>query len=100
MNITWIISSLTREISTGIVRYATWIVSVEHNGLSTSITNRTGFYAEHATIPYEELTEAIVLNWVWSNLGADKVKIENELSRNLEDRQPTEITIGLPWSTE
>jgi hypothetical protein len=100
MQLTWKILNLEREVLTGIVRNAKWVVTAEHNGLSSSNNGHTGFYAEIAAIPYEDLTEEVVLNWVWSSLGADKARIETTIYRNVQDREITEITLGLPWSTK
>jgi hypothetical protein len=100
MQITWKILGLEREVLTGIVRRASWVVTAEHKSLSSSNNGHTGFYAEIAGIPYEDLTEEVVLNWVWSSLGADKARIETTISRLAEDREIAEITRGLPWSTE
>lgn len=45
-------------------------------------------------IAYENLTEAEVLNWVWSH-GVDQLAIEAELDAAIH--QPSLVVLPLPW---
>jgi len=48
-------------------------------------------------IPYPNLTEDEVLQWVW-NSGVDKVAVEASVQRQIDDKiNPPVITPNLPW---
>jgi len=47
--------------------------------------------------PYEDLTEAQVLNWCYAN-GVDKTAIEANVSLQIENQiNPPVVTLPLPW---
>lgn len=48
--------------------------------------------------PYEQLTEAQVLGWVWGN-GVDKAAAEASIQKQIDDQvNPPVIQPPLPWS--
>jgi hypothetical protein len=50
-------------------------------------------------IPYNELTEEIVLNWVWVDGGVDKTLVEESIAQELQGLiNPTIIKNPLPWA--
>ena len=52
-------------------------------------------------VPYEDLTEDTVLNWVWEDLGDKKVEIETNRTAKVDAqiaKNSSEAT-GLPWAT-
>ena len=47
--------------------------------------------------PYEDLTEAQVLNWCYAN-GVDKTAIEANVTQQIENQiDPPVVTLPLPW---
>jgi len=50
---------------------------------------------EEIFIPFEELTEDIVLQWVYDSVG--KQKIESFLQNQIEAKKNPEQKSGLPW---
>jgi hypothetical protein len=47
--------------------------------------------------PYEDLTEAQVLNWCYEN-GVDKTAIEANVTQQIENQiNPPVVTLPLPW---
>jgi hypothetical protein len=47
--------------------------------------------------PYEDLTEAQVLNWCYEN-GVDKTAIEANVTQQINDQiNPPVVTLPLPW---
>jgi len=49
-------------------------------------------------IPYADLTQDIVLGWVWAN-GVDKDSAEAAVAQQIEmQKNPTEIQPSLPWA--
>jgi len=71
--INWSITSLESNPLTGIVISAGWKCSNEQ-------VNRTGISVFNepieTIIPYANLTEDIVLNWVWTNGGVEKTLVD------------------------
>jgi hypothetical protein len=50
-------------------------------------------------IPYEELTEEIVLNWVWVDGGVDKTLVEESVNNELNNLlNPIVVKNPLPWA--
>lgn len=49
-------------------------------------------------IPYDKLTEDMVLGWVWSS-GVDKAEVEANVARQLDALiNPAQIIPPLPWA--
>jgi len=47
--------------------------------------------------PYEDLTEAQILNWCYEN-GVDKTAIEANVTQQINDQiNPPVVTLPLPW---
>lgn len=53
-------------------------------------------------IPFDSLTEEIVLGWVWDeNIGnVDKELVEQELEEKLLEKVSPTTETGLPWSSQ
>lgn len=48
-------------------------------------------------IPYDELTEQIVLNWCWEN-GVDKAATEQAVQKQIDNQiNPPVVSPPLPW---
>jgi len=59
---------------------------------STSFAPPTGSFT-----PYEDLTEAQVLNWCYAN-GVDKTAIEANVTAQIENQiNPPVVSLPLPW---
>ena len=65
--ITWTITTLDREVSNGFVTTAHWTATAVDGDYTTSIYSTCSWAEGTPTIPYASLTEAEVLNWVWSD---------------------------------
>jgi len=49
-------------------------------------------------IPFENLTEDVILNWVKAQLGKEQVlELETSVQRQLENLNNPDIVKGLPW---
>lgn len=97
----WTISTLERELSDGGVIVAHWRCTAtdgELGDFSASSYGTAGFNADpeaEGFVPYEELTEADVLGWVWQSV--DKDATEAALQAKIDgDMNPTTGT-GVPW---
>ena len=100
MNIQWKISQLDRNTADGFVTTAHWICSgLDGSGsddFSGSVYASCSFDGE-LSIPYESLTEATVLSWVWAS-GVDKEATEAAVLAQIEaQKNPVQVS-GLPWS--
>ena len=94
--ITWTISTLDREVSNGFVTCAHWQATAVDGDYSACIYSTCGWAEGTPTIPYEDLTQETVLNWVWAN-GVDKQATEDALTAQIDlQKNPVQAT-GTPW---
>ena len=97
MSITWTISQLDREVSNGFVITAHWQATAVDGEYSASTYSTCGWSEGTPTIPYADLTQAIVLEWVWAN-GVDKQATEDALAANIALQKAPVQASGTPWS--
>ena len=94
MNITWKINSLDRNTADGFVTVAHWICSGTDGDFSDSVYSTCSFEGE-LSIPYESLTEATVLGWVWGKV--DKEATEAAVAAKVEALKNPVQASGTPW---
>ena len=94
MNITWKINQLDRNTADGFVTTAHWICSGVDGDFSGSVYASCGFEGE-LSVPYEQLTEATVLSWVWQSV--DKEATEAAVAAQIEAQKNPVQASGLPW---
>ena len=94
MNITWKINSLDRNTADGFVTVAHWTCSGVDGDFSDSVYSTCSFEGE-LSIPYESLTEATVLNWVWGKV--DKEATEAAVAAKVEALKNPVTASGTPW---
>jgi len=93
--ITWKINQLDRKTADGFVTTAHWTcvgVDGDHSG---SVYASCGFDGE-LSVPYEQLTEATVLSWVWQSV--DKDATEAAVAAQIEALKNPVSATGLPWT--
>ena len=107
---TWSINTLDRELSDGVVYTVHWSLSatrpnpnVSGEAYFASSYGTQGFTADPSDpgfVPYDQLTEAVCIDWVKDSFGPEVVAaMESGLSGNLDEQEnPTEAT-GVPWTT-
>ena len=96
MATTWTISTLDREVSNGFVTTAHWQATAVDGDYTASCYATVSWAEGTPTIPYANLTEATVLNWVWESV--DKAATEASLAAQIELlKNPVKAT-GTPWS--
>ncbi len=96
MNITWKINTLDRRTSDGFVTTAHWIATAVDGDFSTSVYSTCGWSEGQPVTPYESLTEADVLAWVWAS-GVDKEATEATLAAQIEAQKNPVQASGTPW---
>lgn len=101
--ITWKIESLSVKPQEGshtdVVVTAGWRCFAADQGQMVSNYGSVGFSAPAENfIPYDSLTEADVLGWIWAN-GVDQAEVEANVSRELANViSPPVVNKPLPWS--
>lgn len=96
MSVTWKISTLDREVSNGFVTTAHWTATAVDGEHSASAYATVSWPEGTPAIPYENLTEATVLNWVWESV--DKEATEASLAAQIALlKNPVKAT-GTPWT--
>lgn len=49
-------------------------------------------------VPYDQLTEAQVLDWCWSDGGVDRAEVEAQVGAEIENKlNPPVVQVALPW---
>jgi hypothetical protein len=96
--ITWSIDTCEHEVSTGGITVAHWRANAVDGDYSASSYGTVGFTPD-ATAPgfkpYDTLTEADVLAWVWGSV--DKAETEASLAAQIEARKNPVVVSGTPW---
>jgi hypothetical protein len=99
----WQISSLDSTLPDGCVTTAHWRVSKTDGAATGSVYGTISFpHKDHndpTFIPYQDLTEAQVIEWVKDEMGADQVAAHEAAVQGQIDAQknPTSAA-GVPWA--
>lgn len=94
--ITWTISQLDRRTSDGFVTTAHWQAMAVDGDYSASVYSTCGWSEGTPTVPYTDLTEEEVLEWVWAS-GVDKDATEQSLEERIEALKNPVSEAGVPW---
>jgi len=96
---TWEINTLERELADGYVKKVIYRVKgIDGGEEKARATGEVELAKPNTLIPYKDLTESKVLEWVKAKLGTDEV---SRVEKMLEDEiallnTPVEAT-GIPW---
>ena len=77
---------------------AHWRATATDGDYSASAYGTAGFTpdpSDPAYIPYESLTEADILAWVYESV--DKASVEASLESQIEDQKSPKVVAGTPW---
>jgi hypothetical protein len=99
----WSISSLDRALPDGVVITAHWRVSKTDGAASGSVYGTISFPAKSPSdptfIPYQDLTEAQVIQWVKDEMGANQVAAyEAAVQWQIDAQKNPTAASGVPWS--
>lgn len=109
-SITWKVTNLdlypTYNNYTDVVFNIHWdcLGQREHSGSTYTSriygVNDVTFSSGSVFIPYEQLTENDVLEWLWNNMGSgSKQQFENDAAVKIDEQiSPTVVTLPLPWT--
>jgi len=93
---TWTITQLEHKTANKFVTAAHWTAMGMDEDYSYSISNVCSWSNGEPTTPYDELTQDIVLAWIWAN-GVDKDVVEASLADQIELQKNPVSSTGLPW---
>jgi len=105
MTILWIIERLlvkpTEGSETNVVITADWRCNGTQDQYSGTCYGSCSFQPPTGEFtPYEDLTEAQVLNWCYAN-GVDQAAIEANVTQQINDQiNPPVVTLPLPWAAQ
>ena len=94
----WTIAQLERNADDNGVVIAHWRVSAVDGDYSASSYGTCGFTPDPTSddfVPFEDLTEALVIEWVKDSLDVEA--IEAGLTAQIEDQKAPKTEAGLPW---
>jgi len=93
--IVWNISQLDRQTSDGFVTTAHWQATATDGDYTAQIYSTCSWADGTPTIPYADLTQETVLNWVWESV--DKQATEDALAANIALQKNPVTATGTPW---
>jgi hypothetical protein len=105
MTILWLIERLlvkpTEGSNTDVVITADWRCNGTDETYSGTCYGSCSFAPPSGSFtPYEDLTEAQVLQWCYEN-GVDKTAIEANVTLQIENQiNPPVVTLPLPWAAQ
>ena len=98
----WSISQLDRSLPDGCVTTVHWRLSATDGNASGTVYGTISLPskdpAEPGFIPYDQLTEAQVVQWVKDEMGADTVAAhEANVQAQIDAQKNPTTAAGLPW---
>jgi hypothetical protein len=93
----WTITQTDYEVSNGFITTAHWTASAVDGDYTASIYSTCSWADGSPTIPYSDVTEAEVLQWVWDS-GVSKDATEAALAQNIELQKNPVTATGTPWT--
>jgi hypothetical protein len=96
----WKISNLDRNTADGFVNTVHWNASQTDGDFNASTYSTVSFTKEDGInyVPYAELTEAAVVEWVKGSLGAEGVAaVDAALAANIAEQKAPKVASGTPW---
>jgi hypothetical protein len=102
VTLTWSVNNMTRVVDDGFVVVVDWSCNASATGVNGAYYGGQTAYennpAEPGFIPYDSLTEAQVLGWVYDGLGDQKAEIEATLTAKVEKQLNPTTAQGVPWN--
>ena len=96
MQIIWTISTCDRLTSDNFITTAHWTCTGTDGAFTGSVYSTCSWQAGTPTIPYDQVTEAEVLNWIWTS-GVDKDATEAAVAAQIEAQKNPVTATGTPW---
>jgi hypothetical protein len=98
-NFAWGINTLERETDDGFVFTAHYTVNAEDSTYAAGAYGSIGFQRPESLIPYNQLQEDTVIDWVKEALGGDEkvAEIEAALQAQIDEQRSPSKQAGVPW---
>jgi hypothetical protein len=95
----WRITNMERETADGFVFTVHYTVNAEDGTYSAGAYGSLGLERPDNLIPFDQLTEEIVVSWVKQKFSDEKVaEIEAALQAQLDEKHFPTKQAGVPWS--
>ena len=101
VTLTWSVQNMTRVLDDGFVINVAWACTASAEGVGAFYGGTTTYENnpdQPGFIPYDQLTEEIVLGWVYEGLGDQKAEIEATLTAKVKKQLNPVTANGLPWA--
>ena len=97
----WAIANLERETADGFVFTVHYTVNADNGTYTSGAYGSLGLERpEDEMIPFNQLTEEIVVGWVKDKFGEEKVaEIEAALQAQIDEQQSPTKAAGMPWQS-
>jgi len=96
--VSWVITNLDREVASGLVTTVYYSVLASENIYQTSTYGTVDLDRADDIIPFEDLTEQLIIDWIKDKLGKKRVdSIIAYLQTQLNDQKTPKTAKGLPW---
>jgi hypothetical protein len=98
VTINWMIEALERKSLDGGVTVAFWRAIATDENVEQATHGRVMFTPDASAegfVPFADLTEDVVLSWVWPRV--DKSKIEEWLLSKIDEQKNPAVLTGTPW---
>lgn len=92
------IVNMERDAATGFVNVVHWVISdSDADGNTGSVYGSIGLDGELVT-PFEQLTEAQVVQWVKDAMGAETLAAhEANVAAQIAEAKAPKVATGMPW---
>jgi hypothetical protein len=95
----WKIANLERETADGFVYTAHYTVNADDGTYSAGAYGSLALERPDSLIPFDQLTEDVVVGWVKEKFGDEKVaEIEAALQAQLDEKHAPTKAAGVPWA--
>jgi len=101
IDVKWTIENLEHNVSDGSVITAHWRVTAQEGDYTATAYGSESFNPDPTAegfIPYDQLTEADVLAWVWASESVNKDILEERLAAQIEKQKNPPVVSGTPWA--
>jgi hypothetical protein len=103
--ITWQIDAMQCKVQEGdlsdVVIQVHWRCNGEQDGYSASVYSTCSVPGPNPAsfVPYDQLTQEEVLNWIWAN-GVDRAATEAAVQAQLAlQKHPVTVSLPPPWAS-
>ena len=95
---TWEVNTLERELADGYVKKVIYRVKgIDGSEEKLRATGEVELLKPETLIPYNDLTESKVLEWVKAKLGSEVATVEKLIDDNITLQKTPVHGVGKPW---